>query len=120
METQIDEYEQQYQNEFRQLESIVSNSNTENDSSALHLIKSYLDEQTNELKRTMRDKVSSSRNRLLQNRQRASSSKNTIGVSPEPYLDVISNPFDQREWNYLSLGKKFCASIMTIFVFSSF
>ena len=31
--------------------------------------------------------------------------KNMIGVSPEPYLDHISNPFNKRQWNYLSLGK---------------
>ncbi|CAF5084128.1 unnamed protein product, partial [Rotaria magnacalcarata] len=42
---------------------------------------------------------------ILQNRQRSSSTKNVIGVSPEPYLDLISNPFDKRQWNYLSLGK---------------
>ncbi|CAF4314345.1 unnamed protein product, partial [Adineta steineri] len=30
---------------------------------------------------------------------------NVISVSPEPYLDLISNPFNKREWQYLSLGK---------------
>ncbi|CAF1289522.1 unnamed protein product [Rotaria sordida] len=31
----------------------------------------------------------------------------TIGVSPEPYLDLISNPFNKRQWNYLSLGPSY-------------
>jgi hypothetical protein len=50
---------------------------------------------------------SSFRRVLLQNRQRSASTKNTIGVSPEPYLDLISNPFDRRQWNQLSLGNTF-------------
>jgi hypothetical protein len=51
--------------------------------------------------------MASFRKIILQNRQRSSSTKNVIGVSPEPYLDLISNPFDKRQWNYLSLGKTF-------------
>ncbi|CAF4814803.1 unnamed protein product, partial [Rotaria socialis] len=27
-----------------------------------------------------------------------------IGVSPKPYLNLISNRFNKRQWNYLSLG----------------
>jgi hypothetical protein len=30
-----------------------------------------------------------------------------IGVCPEPYLDLISNPFNTLEWHYLSLGQIF-------------
>ncbi|CAF1627964.1 unnamed protein product [Adineta ricciae] len=30
-----------------------------------------------------------------------------IGVSPEPYLDLILNPFNKREWDYLSLGPSY-------------
>ena len=51
--------------------------------------------------------MSSFRKILLQNRQRASSIKTTIGISPEPYLDLISNPFNTRQWDYRSLGKIF-------------
>ncbi|CAF4889921.1 unnamed protein product, partial [Rotaria socialis] len=47
--------------------------------------------------------MASFRRIILQNRQRSSSTKIVIGVSPEPYLDLISNPFDKRQWNYLSL-----------------
>ncbi|CAF5224831.1 unnamed protein product, partial [Rotaria magnacalcarata] len=41
------------------------------------------------------------------NRQRSSSTKYVIGVSPEPYLDLISNPFDKCQWNYLSFGPSY-------------
>ncbi|CAF4947135.1 unnamed protein product, partial [Rotaria socialis] len=30
-----------------------------------------------------------------------------IGVSSEPYLDLISNPFNKCQWNYLSLGPSY-------------
>ncbi len=53
------------------------------------------------------DKISSSQGILLQNCQRSSSAKNMIDVSPEPYLDLIDNPFNTLEWNQLSLGKIF-------------
>ncbi|CAF4569796.1 unnamed protein product, partial [Rotaria socialis] len=42
--------------------------------------------------------MASFRKIILQNRQRSSSTKNTIGVSPEPYLDLISNPFNKSQW----------------------
>ncbi|CAF5175679.1 unnamed protein product, partial [Rotaria magnacalcarata] len=51
--------------------------------------------------------MASFRRIILQNRQRSSSTKNVIGVSPEPYLDLISNPFNKRQWNYLSLGPSY-------------
>ncbi|CAF2215070.1 unnamed protein product [Rotaria magnacalcarata] len=51
--------------------------------------------------------MASFRRIILQNRQRSSSTKNVIGVSPEPYLNLISNPFDKRQWNYLSFGSSY-------------
>ncbi|CAM4819894.1 unnamed protein product [Rotaria magnacalcarata] len=51
--------------------------------------------------------MASFRRIILQNRQRSSSTKNVIGVSPEPYLDLMSNPFNKRQWNYLSLGPSY-------------
>ncbi|CAF3299545.1 unnamed protein product [Rotaria socialis] len=51
--------------------------------------------------------MASFRRIILQNRQRSSTKKNIVGVSPEPYLDLISNPFDKRQWNYLSLGPSY-------------
>ena len=117
--SEIQEYEQLYQTEFKHLEASLSNPTTTDNISALQSIKDYLVERTNQLRGTMCDEVSSSRIMLLQNRQRASSSKDTIGVSPQPYLDLISNPFDQREWNYLCLGKRFSWSIIRICILSS-
>ncbi|CAF0897703.1 unnamed protein product [Didymodactylos carnosus] len=103
-ESEIQEYEQQYQKEFRHLEAPLSNPAKTDNISTLHSVKDFLVEQTNQLRGSMCDEVSSSRIILLHNRQRASSSKDTIDVSPESYLDLISNPSDQREWNYLCLG----------------
>ncbi|CAF3766206.1 unnamed protein product [Rotaria socialis] len=51
--------------------------------------------------------MASFRRIILQNRQRSSTKKNIVGVSPEPYLDLISTPFDKRQWNYLSLGPSY-------------
>ncbi|CAF5154169.1 unnamed protein product [Rotaria magnacalcarata] len=101
-EIKIQEYEQQYQNEFIQLESLFSNNN---DKTMLNNIKGHINNRINRLKKDIYDKTASFRRIILQNRQRSSSTKNVIDVSPEPYLDLISNPFDKRQWNYLSFGK---------------
>ncbi|CAF1648303.1 unnamed protein product [Rotaria magnacalcarata] len=103
-EIKIQEYEQQYQNEFIQLESLLSNNN---DKTMLNNIKEYINNRINRLKKDIYDKMASFRRIILQNRQRSSSTKNVIGVSPEPYLDLISNPFNKRQWNYLSLGPSY-------------
>ncbi|CAF5196910.1 unnamed protein product, partial [Rotaria magnacalcarata] len=87
-EIKIQEYEQQYQNEFIQLESLLSNNN---DKTMLNNIKEYINNRINRLKKDIYDKMASFRRIILQNRQRSSSTKNVIGVSPEPYLDLISN-----------------------------
>ncbi|CAF1477135.1 unnamed protein product [Rotaria sordida] len=49
-------------------------------------------------------KMTNFQKKLLRQRQRSSVAKNAIGVSPEPYLDLISNPFNRFEWDHLSLG----------------
>ncbi|CAF4887223.1 unnamed protein product, partial [Rotaria socialis] len=103
-EIKIQEYEQQYQNEFIQLESLFSNNN---DKTMLNNIKGHINNRINRLKKDIYDKTASFRRIMLQNRQRSSSTKNVIGVSPEPYLDLISNPFDKRQWNYLSFGPSY-------------
>jgi len=106
-EIKIQEYEQQYQYELLQLESQLLNSITVDGSSVLNKIKEYVTYQTEQLKNDIYTKMSAFRGKLLRRRQRSSLSKTTTGVSPEPYLDVISNPFKTREWNHLSLGKTF-------------
>ncbi|CAF5186216.1 unnamed protein product, partial [Rotaria magnacalcarata] len=103
-EIKIQEYEQQYQNEFIRLESLLSNNN---DTTMLNNIKEYINNRIQRLKRDIYDKMASFRRIILQNRQRSSSTKNVIGVSPEPYLDLMSNPFNKRQWNYLSLGPSY-------------
>ncbi|CAF5027400.1 unnamed protein product, partial [Rotaria socialis] len=106
-EIKIQEYEEQYQNEFIKLESLFSdNNNITNDTTTLNNIKEYINNRIIKFKKNIHDEMASFRKIILQNRQRSSSTKKIIvGVSPEPYLDLISNPFDKRQWNYLSLGK---------------
>jgi hypothetical protein len=83
----------------------LSNSISIDGVSILNKIKQFVTYQTTHLKEGISDKISSFRDRLLQNRQRSSSSKNRIGVSPEPYLDLIDNPFNTLQWNQLTLGR---------------
>ncbi|CAF2256135.1 unnamed protein product [Rotaria magnacalcarata] len=106
-EIEIQEYEQQYQNEFIKLESLFSTNNNDNminDATMLNNIKQYINNRIQRLKKDIYDEMPSFRRIILQNRQRSSSTKNVIGVSSEPYLDLISNPFNKCQWNYLSLG----------------
>lgn len=114
-EIKLQECEEQYQIEFRQLESSLSNHGTSNCSSSLQSINDYLIAETTQLQQTILDKMTSSRRLLLQNRQRSSSSsssKDLIGVSPEPYLDLLSSPFTQVEWNYLSMGRTTISNVI--------
>ncbi|CAF2065699.1 unnamed protein product, partial [Rotaria magnacalcarata] len=108
-EIKIQEYEQQYQNEFIKLESLFSNNinNIINDTTMLDNIKEHINNRINRLKKDIHDKMTSFRRIILQNRQRSSSTKNIISASPQPYLDLISNPFDKRQWNYLSFGPSY-------------
>jgi hypothetical protein len=106
-EIKIYEYEQQYQCEYIQLETQLLNNPSVNNSTLFNHINEYINCRINRLKKEIYDKMSSFRRILLQNRQRSSSTKTTIGVSPEPYLDLMYNPFLTSQWNHLSLGEIF-------------
>ncbi|CAF4162449.1 unnamed protein product, partial [Rotaria sordida] len=94
--------------EAKQLEIQLFNINITNDGvSILNKFKKYITYRTNRLKQDISNKISSSRGILLQNRHRSSLAKNMIGVSPEPYLDLIDNPFNTLQWNQLSLGPSY-------------
>ena len=104
-EYKLQAYEQLYEKEFKQLEmQLLSNSIPIDGVSIVNRIKEYITYRTMQLKQKISMEISSSRSRLLRNRQRSSSSKNKIGVSPEPYLDLIDNPFNTVQWNQLILG----------------
>jgi hypothetical protein len=88
-EITIKEYEIRYQTEFVKLETKLLNNTTttiitNNGLSLFDHIKEYLNYRTNKLIKDIYVEMSSYRGILLQNRQRSSSSKVTIGVSPEP------------------------------------
>jgi hypothetical protein len=106
-EYKLQKYEQLYENNFKHLETQLLNGATIDGSSIFNKIKEYITYRTNRLKQDIAAKISSSRGKLLQNRQRSSSTKTTIDVSPEPYLDHMNNPFNKLQWNQLSLGRIF-------------
>jgi hypothetical protein len=85
--------------------TITATTNNNNGSSLFNQIKEYLNYRTNSLIEEINVEMSSYRRIILQNRQRSSSTNNSIGVSPETYLDLIMNPFNTCLWNQLSLGK---------------
>lgn len=119
-EIKIREYELQYQCEFIKLKSQLSNNNThiipttvvaDGCSSLFHHITEYLNYRINNVIHDIYIEMPSFRRIILQNRQRSSSTQNTIGVSPESYLDLIMNPFNARQWNQLSFGNIFLSKI---------
>ena len=112
--TKIQSCDRQYEYEYIQVESQIMNSTvtTDNASSLIKEIKNYMTDQTDKLKENIYNQMTSFRKKLLQDRQRSSSSTKTmVGVSPEPYLDLICNHFDKRQWNYLTYGKIVCSSV---------
>ena len=106
--TQIQTYDQQYQRQFKQLELEIRRNTTiiESNSALLNKIKDYLNEQQINLKQTVNQQIPFYRKKLLKDRQHLlSMGKSMIGVSPEPYLDLLTNPCDKHQWHYLTLGK---------------
>ncbi|CAF3366965.1 unnamed protein product [Rotaria socialis] len=80
-EVQLQEYDQQYENEFLQLEShLLSNINI-NGSCVYQQIQQHMNYQTNKLKKQVSMKIRSLRGILIKNRRRSSSAKNTAGPS---------------------------------------
>ncbi|CAF1431427.1 unnamed protein product [Rotaria sordida] len=100
----IQEYDHQYQCKWSELKSLLLNDKTIDGDLILNHLNEYMTSQTAKLKSDIQGNVASYRHTLLQNRQCSVSSKNTIRVSPEPYLDLLENPFNEREWNHLCLG----------------
>ena len=108
-EIRLQVYEQQFQHHYQQLEIsfIAANTTTTTaPTSMLNKLREYVMIQTNRWKQKVHDRMSTFRILLLQNRQRSSIGKTTIGISPEPYLDLDSNPFNKHEWAQLSLGTR--------------
>ena len=101
-ELELQTYEQNYQETLNELSINLQNE------LCFSQINEYMRKRTKELKQQIINKIPACRRKLLRNYQRSSSSKQTtIGISPEPYLDLLSNPFNKHEWHYLSLDKCF-------------
>ena len=99
------EYQETYQSQLIQLKAQLLNSTIRNSSSAYNDIQDYLNYQREKLRNNVYKELFAYRKKLLRDGQRSSTVQHSIGVSPEPYLDLISNPFNLREWKHLSLGK---------------
>ena len=121
-EMNIQAYDHQYQEVLIQLESLLLNHTSVDGASLFNEIKQYMICRVAQIQQDIYKKMSVFRGKVLQHRQRSSSTRNMIGVSPEPYLDLISNPFNTLQWNYLSLGNLFLMKSITllfIHIFSS-
>ena len=71
---------------------------------SINKIKDYLIEQTNKFKADSYPQTSSYRKKLVKDRQHIlSTGKFMIGVSLEPYLNLLVNPCNKHQWNILSL-----------------
>jgi hypothetical protein len=104
-EIKLQKYDEQYQEVLLQLDSLLL-SNTRIDNRTLfNQINQYMTYRTKQLQKEICHKMSSFRGKVLHHRQCSAVTKTSIDVAPEPFLDRISNPFNKREWNYLSLGK---------------
>ena len=125
-EIKLHEYEKQYQMALMTLkEKSLNNTNPviTNGLSQFDHIQQYLNFQTNKSIKDITNEMASYRRIILRNRQRSSSSSSssvakdtmTIGLSPEPYLDLIMNPFNIRSWNYLSLGRIYFLLVYMMF-----
>ena len=106
-ENKLQNYDQNYREMSIHLKSVLSSNGSIHFASVSNSINRYITHRTNQFKQDILEKISIYREKLIKHRQLSSSTKSMIGVSPEPYLDLKSNPFNALEWNYLSLGKIF-------------
>ena len=104
-EIRLQEYDAQYRELLRQVEYLATDNRSRNGVTLVDDINRYMVYHTNQLRQGTLKKMSSWHGKLLRNRQRSSSAKTMIGVSPEPYLHIVSNPFTTVEWQYLMLGR---------------
>lgn len=113
----IVQYEEKYHQELSGMSATMSKQIFDD-------ISSYLQNYTKEIKRDAWKDVKSFRSVLLSRQQRSVTSKTSIRVSVEPYLDLNVNPFNQQEWDYLCLGMIVCVfkhcSLLFYFCYSLF
>ncbi|CAF1255732.1 unnamed protein product [Adineta ricciae] len=100
-ELKIREYQEQYEYQLTKLQTQLLRSAG---SLIYNHIQEYISYQTEKLKKDVYKGMFIFRRKVRQRHLRSYAAKNSIGVSPESYLDLISNPFNPREWNHLSLG----------------
>lgn len=102
-EDQVQQYDQQYRQELRALELSLIHQQQHSSKRMQHL-QEYLQDQTRCLQQTIYRRLREIQRKVHHNRRSQSSSRISVGVSPEPYLALANNPFTKNEWKYLSLG----------------
>lgn len=105
-EDQLRHLEEEYQETLVNMKSTLIKNTSLQGQVLFNQISAYMIHQTKLFKEQIIKQMSAFRGRLIRNRQRSSSAKTTmmINLQPQPYLDLLSHPFDHREMHYLSLG----------------
>ncbi|CAF1506248.1 unnamed protein product, partial [Rotaria sordida] len=109
-ETKIDEYEQEYQQILNEIELKYSNNTSIviiNGLTLFDAIKAYMLHRTNFIQQEIYYKIAYFRQIIAQRRQRSSTAKKTIGVSPQVTIDVLHHIFNDDELTYLSKGESY-------------
>ena len=105
----INDYQQQYEQLLDQIElNFASNTMIINEQSLFNAIKLYMIHRTNRIKQEIYHKIIDFRQILTRRRQRSSTAKKTVGVSPEVIINVLHHTLKHEELDHLSLGKTSC------------
>jgi hypothetical protein len=130
----INDYEQQYERVLNELElNFASSTIVINGITPFRAVKAYMDYRTDRIKREINYKITRFRQIITHNRQRSSTKKKIIGVSPQVTIDVLHHTLNDDELAYLSRGKRLIihsiyririmltfAIILTLFIFILF
>jgi len=105
----INDYQQQYEQLLDQIElNFSSNTMIINEQSLFNAIKLYMIHRTNRIKEEIYHKIIDFRQILTHRRQRSSTAKKAISVSPQVTVNVLHHTLHDDELDHLSLGKTSC------------
>jgi uncharacterized protein YbgA (DUF1722 family) len=106
-EIQYQDYEHQYQEEFKKIELLSSNNSQRNGTTTLFTsLIGYMNHRTNRMKQEIYSEIIPiyRRKLLCHCRQQLRSKKKVVNVRPTIILDLIRHPFTAIELAYLSKG----------------
>ena len=87
---------------YKQIEVQLLTVTTNDPTTLFNKIDGYLIYWLNQLKQEFSNQTYSIKCKILRNRRYSLSMKVYIGISSEPYLDLMNNPFNSRQWHQLS------------------